>query len=576
MMVRHGLGEARCLRWLAVGVALLARFGWPCAMAEADLLAQTPQEPLSPAQLDPAAERRADAMAWYAQALFEEETSGPDKAIESFRKSLALDPSNEDLALRLSQDFLRRGETTEAITTLKDSLKARPKSADLAVALSLIYLRHLHKPDLALRYATQAAGMAPPRIGPWEMLVEIHLSQKQLSKALAALDQAARSKTDDPTFWLGLAELAGRIPRDATTGDRLQARFQESMKKAVALAAGDADLLARAGDLHAVAHDVASAVACYRQAAAIKASLPRLRERLALGLAEIGRTSEAISVFEEIIQLDPLNLQAYDGLSQLHLKEGNLSKAAACARQALLLEPQAPDRHLFVADLLFRLKDYAQAAATLAEARKLFPMSPQLTQFHAVALSQCKKHDEAMRTFALAEKQALDWDPTLLGADFYFDYGAAAEQAGLVDDAERLFQKSIAQDPSGAARSYNYLGYMWVDRNMRLEDAEQMIRRAVEMDPNNGAYQDSLGWLLFKQGKTQDALDTLLRASERLAEPDPVVFDHIGDACEKLGRVSEAILYWKKALALDPENSVIAKKLDARTDAVVQQPKAEK
>ena len=65
--------------------------------------------------------------------------------------------------------------------------------------------------------------------------------------------------------------------------------------------------------------------------------------------------------------------------------------------------------------------------------------------------------------------------------------------------------------------------------------ASWFIRRALEMEPNNGAYIDSLGWLFFKQSKFEEALTELLRAAELLPEPDPVVFEHIGDACDKLG-----------------------------------------
>ena len=68
----------------------------------------------------------------------------------------------------------------------------------------------------------------------------------------------------------------------------------------------------------------------------------------------------------------------------------------------------------------------------------------------------------------------------------------------------------------------------------------------------NGAYVDSLGWLYFKQGKFDEALTELLRAAELLPEPDAVVFEHIGDACDKLGRRAEAVLYWQKALQLNP------------------------
>ena len=177
-----------------------------------------------------------------------------------------------------------------------------------------------------------------------------------------------------------------------------------------------------------------------------------------------------------------------------------------------------------------------------------------------------------MRAFERALVEAGNSQPDLLNADFYFDYGAAAEQAGQYVKATELFRKSIELDPGNAARSYNYLGYMWVERSENLDEAGQFIRRALEMEPTNGAYIDSLGWLYFKQGKFDEALTELLRAAELLPEPDAVVFEHIGDACDKLGRRAEAVLYWQKALQLNPQRKDVGAKLDKAAEKVAKQP----
>ena len=563
-------------------LAFVASLSVPVASAsgaEADLIASDPTEFPAPAKLDAGSERRADAIAYFVKALLEEESIGPDKALDSFRKTLQLDPGNTDLAIRLSQDYLRRGETVEAISVLKDSLKAKPKNVDLSLALAMIYLRHLQKPDLATRYASMALAVAPESLAPYEMLVEIHLSQGMRSKAGVVLEQAARAKSTDPYFWLALAELTGRLSQ-ASTGNAATSESAEKMvafiDKAVGLSAENPRALARAGDLFVLSREIGKAKEAYNQAYHLKSSLPQLRQKLAACFVELGQSAEAISILDEIVKLNPLDLQAYDELSKLHLRDGNLVKSAASARQALLIEPQVLDRHIFVVDLLFRTQDFSAAASTLAEARKLFPSNPRLSYFYAMALSQSKQHDEAIAAFEQAAAEAANVQPEMLNADFYFDFGAASEQAGRIEEAAKLFRRSIAMEPASAARSYNYLGYMWVDRGENLEEADQLIRRAVELEPNNGAYIDSLGWLFYRQGKYEDALATLLRAAEHLPEPDAVVFDHIADAYLKLGRTSEAVLYWKKALALDSENTEISGKLDAATKAVAQQPSTKK
>ena len=167
-----------------------------------------------------------------------------------------------------------------------------------------------------------------------------------------------------------------------------------------------------------------------------------------------------------------------------------------------------------------------------------------------------------MATFeeALHEAQ-LEEDADFVNAKFYFNYGAAAEQAGLYDKAADLLRKSIALDPDNSAEAFNYLGYMWADHNMNLDEAETMIRRALQSEPDNASYLDSLGWVEFRKGQFDRALDNLLQAAKTAQREDPLVFEHIGDTYLKLNRTREALEAWQKALSLDPKNKNLADKI---------------
>ena len=116
--------RARPIFVLCVGVGLgLASF--PARGAVADLLPDDVSETAK--ALEPRGERKADALAWFVNGLFEEESDGPEKALESYRKALALDPANTNLAVKVAYDYLRPGETADAISVLKDAVKAAPK-----------------------------------------------------------------------------------------------------------------------------------------------------------------------------------------------------------------------------------------------------------------------------------------------------------------------------------------------------------------------------------------------------------------------------------------------------------------
>ena len=309
--------------------------------AVADLLSADAPSPARP--LESKGQRKADALAWFVNGLFEEESEGPEKALESYRKALTLDPANTDLAIKVAYDYLRRGETAEAISVLKDAVKASPKETAPFLALSSIYLRHLHKPDLAAKYAQRAIEITPKSFAPYEALWEVYLSGGQTAKAEQVLERAARSKSLDPSFWLSLAELSSRnVLREggASLSEAELQRVGRLLDKAASCGEKDPAALSKIGDLYVLTRQTEKALPFYRKVVELKPSYPQIREKLAGCLMETGQTDAAIQVIEELVKVNPLSISAYDQLTQLYLKVGNQPKALATSRQALLLEPQ--------------------------------------------------------------------------------------------------------------------------------------------------------------------------------------------------------------------------------------------
>ena len=301
------------------------------------------------------------------------------------------------------------------------------------------------------------------------------------------------------------------------------------------------------------------------------------REKLAAGFVLTNQRAKAVEMLEEIIKQHPEKYQPYDLLAQVlddqarTLQRENkaneakaiFAKAAANYEQSLLINPAHAITYLRLAELLLGpVKDAGRAVEILTEARRRFPDAPEIAYYLALALREAKHSQQAVSTFEEALHETELESGEIANARFYFDYGAAAEQAGLYDKAADLFKKSIALDPANAADAYNYLGYMWADHNLHMDEAEDMIKRALQIEPNNGAYLDSLGWLEFRQRKFEQALADLMRAAQNMAHDDPVVFEHLGDTYLKLNRVPQALEAWQKAMALDPQNKKLAEKID--------------
>ena len=145
------------------------------------------------------------------------------------------------------------------------------------------------------------------------------------------------------------------------------------------------------------------------------------------------------------------------------------------------------------------------------------------------------------------------------------------------DRAEADFRKALELNPDHP-QVLNYLGYSLVEKRIKLDEALDMIERAVEGQPNSGYIVDSLGWVLYRLGRYDEAAGHMERAAE-LMPIDPVVNDHLGDALWAVGRFNEAEFQWKRALSfVDEENpspdidpNRIRRKLEVGLDKVLEE-----
>ncbi|WP_298276645.1 tetratricopeptide repeat protein, partial [uncultured Bradyrhizobium sp.] len=149
-----------------------------------------------------------------------------------------------------------------------------------------------------------------------------------------------------------------------------------------------------------------------------------------------------------------------------------------------------------------------------------------------------------------------DW-PSSSSASVHFLRGAAYEALGRVPEAEAELWAALQTAPNDADM-LNYLGYLWVDKGLRVQEGAEMIARAHALEPDNGNIQDSLGWAQFKQGQYETAVNTLEEAVDK--EPSNAeINDHLGDAYWKTGRTLEANFQWSHARDLKPEPEDLVK-----------------
>lgn len=192
--------------------------------------------------------------------------------------------------------------------------------------------------------------------------------------------------------------------------------------------------------------------------------------------------------------------------------------------------------------LLAELGKTDEAAGDL---KKMFDGKTDRATYVALAdvYEKGRKFDEMAKALDSAEKLSTTDDEKIA---VWFMRGAMYERQNRVDKAEVEFRKVLKADPDNAG-AMNYIGYMLADRNQRLPEALNIILQALEREPGNGAYLDSVGWAYYKLGRYEEAEKSLRRAVDKTPH-DPTVHDHLAEALMKEGKVGEAVAQWQISL----------------------------
>lgn len=204
---------------------------------------------------------------------------------------------------------------------------------------------------------------------------------------------------------------------------------------------------------------------------------------------------------------------------------------------------------LSAANVIARLKNTDAAIKMLDEVDDLTP-DQQITviQTQASLLGLAKRNQES---FDLMDKAVKNWPNA---PDLIYDYAMAAERIGKLDVMDEELYKVIKIKPDFAA-AYNALGYSFADRNIKLNEAQSLVETAVKLSPNDHYMLDSLGWVHYRLGHLDKAVEYLRKAYD--IQADPEIAAHLGEVLWKQGMQEEAKKIWASALKEFPENDVL-------------------
>jgi tetratricopeptide (TPR) repeat protein len=229
----------------------------------------------------------------------------------------------------------------------------------------------------------------------------------------------------------------------------------------------------------------------------------------------------------------------------------NLDKAVQFAEQSLAENPGNRQLKMVHADLIAEKGRLDEGVKTLQQMQKGDDDDLDILSAMVGIYQRAKRFDQAQSVLT-ASLQRFPAESQL-----FFLQGALYEKQKKYDDAERAFRKALDLQKDDPA-VLNYLGYMFAVRGIHLDEAETMVQKAVKSDPTNGAYLDSLGWVYFKQNRL-DLAEEYLKKAVIFVSTDPDIHDHLGDLYFKTKRYDDARNAWTKSLQLATEPEDIAK-----------------
>ena len=470
------------------------------------------------------------------------------------KKAVELDPENEWYHLLLADTYERLGKYDEAVAIYRELYKNSPGKVEylfseadgllmqgkLSDAIKVydrieqfigvnqemsqqkqrLYLK-MGKVDLAAAELEKLIAAEPNNLDYYSMLVEMWQVNNQPEKAMQVIRRMQAIDPESPNVFLALAE------QYRTEGKQSESFAQ--LKKAFASPQLSSELKVRI--LTSYFPLVESSAEMMEQAMELSSILSETHPREAVPqtvradlLALNKQYAEAREKYRAGLAIDKRNLQAW--------------------QQLLLIESE--------------LRDFTAMRLEAEEALGLFPDQSVLYLFAGIAMIQTKEYETAASRLLSGSKLVVDNDQQLI--EFYSSLGEVYDKLGRYEDCDKYYQKALNIDKDNEFVLNNWSYYLSL-RKDQLELAAKMSLRSNELSPDNPSFQDTYAWILYVQGKYNDARTWLEKAMASGGAQNGTILEHYGDVLFRLGQVDEAVGYWRKAKEKGDHSDNLEKKI---------------
>lgn len=514
------------------------------------------------------------------------------RAIEEYKLTLVYDPSSPQVRVRLAAEYIKQGLISEALEHTKAAIEIDPRYADARLLLGGLYSA-LRMYDDALGEYRAVQKYYPDNLEAPLFIGAILAEQKRYTEAAAAFEGLAKNEANQNShvawYYLGRVYLEEDRKKNVS-------KAEEVFKNSLAVKPEYAEAALALGGLYEESHRRERALQLYQafqekhgpnvavaeelsrlyienkdfdrafeQLAVIESADPtdlNVKAKMAFILIEKQRYQEAIKRLEEILAIEPSSDRIRFYLGAVFEEIKDYEAAISHFNKVPIGSGYYPEAVIHAAYLYKLLGDHTKAIETVQQGIRIKDDHAPFYALLASLYDETKQYRQAVSMLTEAVAKVPD-HPQL-----YFFLGNMQDRIGDKEGTIRSMKKVLSLDKDHV-QALNFLAYTYAELGRDLEEAEKLARRALELQPNDGYILDTLGWVLFKQGRVTEAI-RLLEAAYKIQPNESVIAEHLGDAYYHLQMPEKARKLYLRA-AENETNATLLEKIRVKISAIDRQ-----
>jgi tetratricopeptide (TPR) repeat protein len=521
------------------------------------------------------------------------------KAIEEYKLTLVYDPNSAQVRLRLAAEYVKAGLVSEAVEQCKLALETNPKHEDARLLLGGLYSAMRMYDEAIAQYREVEKTNSENYEAPL-FIGAIQAEQHKFADAILTFTKLSKN-TEAPNrhtafYYIGRVKLEESETLKGAAQTKNVKESEAAFKQSIALKPSYQEAVLALGNMYESSGHKPQAISLYQNFQEKNGPSANVAEELARLYIEQKDYAKAYEQFAIIEAADKTDVNVKAKMAFILIEQQRYNEAVTRLEEVLALEPSSDKIRFYLGAVFEETKDFDQAIANF----KLIPVGssyfkeavvhtsylyklqnnydkavasiedgiqkdadqPQFYALYASLLDDTKQYGRALKMLNAAVKKFPEH------AQLQFFYGTLQDRVGHKEESIATMKKVVSIDKDHV-QALNFLAYSYADQGANLDEAEQLVRRAASLQPNDAYIMDTLGWVLFKRGQIAEAIRTL-ETAYKIQPEESVIAEHLGDAYYRSQMPEKAKKLYSRAAELDT-NVAHAETIRAKVVAIDRQ-----